>query len=113
MRPILYGLICSTLLASCSDTGPSGLAPADTGPKRTGARKIGGKEGKWGFIDTEGHYVINPQFDGAGLFSEGLARVKIDSKGGFIDAKGTIVINPQFDDVKSFSEGFGARKNRR
>ena len=84
---ILCGLICSTLLVSCSDTGPEGLAPSDTGPRGLARVKIGGKEGKWGFIDTKGQYVINPQFDGAGLFSEGLARVRIDSKGGFIDTK--------------------------
>lgn len=68
MRPILYGLICSTLIVSCSDTGPEGLAPDDIGPRGLARVKIGGKEGKWGFIDTKGHYVINPQFDYAGSF---------------------------------------------
>ena len=67
--------------------------------------KIGGKEGKWGFIDTEGTIVINPQFDDAGPFSEGLAHVIIDSKGGFIDTKGQYVSNPQFDSAWDFSEG--------
>ena len=30
----------------------------------------------WGFIDTTGAYVINPQFDDAENFADGLARVK-------------------------------------
>lgn len=29
----------------------------------------------WGFIDKKGSYVINPQFDNAKSFSNGLARV--------------------------------------
>lgn len=31
--------------------------------------------GKWGYVDTEGHFVIHPQFGSAGDFSEGLAVV--------------------------------------
>ena len=57
---------------------------------------------KWGFIDTKGQYVINPQFDNAGEFSEGLAPVEIGGKYGFIDTKGQYVINPQFDNAGEF-----------
>jgi len=39
--------------------------------------KIGGK---LGFIDKIGNFVIQPQFDGASDFSEGLAGVKIGGK---------------------------------
>ncbi|PSO79918.1 MAG: hypothetical protein BRC51_06045 [Cyanobacteria bacterium SW_12_48_29] len=41
--------------------------------------------------------VINPQFDYAGEFSEGLAPIKISDKWGYIDKTGEMVINPQFD----------------
>ena len=56
-----------------------------------------------------GTFVINPQFDYAEPFSDGLAVVRIGDfetgKDGFIDKTGTFVINPQFDDARSFSEG--------
>ena len=59
-----------------------------------------------------GTYVINPQFDDAYPFSEGLAVVRIGDyetgKLGFIDKTGAFVINPQFDDAESFSEGLAA-----
>jgi len=60
---------------------------------------------KWGYIDKKGKIVIDPQFDSTGIFSEGLATVKIGNKWGYINKKGKIVINPQFDFARSFSEG--------
>ena len=41
--------------------------------------------------------MIESQFDWAGSFSEGLARVEIDYKWGFIDITGKFVIEPKFD----------------
>ena len=37
------------------------------------------KDGKWGYIDKNDKVVIEPQFDDAGNFFEGLATVKIVS----------------------------------
>ena len=71
---------------------------------------------KLDFHTTEntGKFVINPQFDNALDFSEGLAAVRIGEivtgKWGFIDKQGKIVINPQFDDAKSFRGGLAAVK---
>ena len=61
---------------------------------------------KYGFIDKSGKVVIEPQFDDAEPFSEGLAQVEKDGKYGFIDKSGKVVIEPQFDDANPFSEGF-------
>lgn len=60
--------------------------------------------GKWGFIDTTGAFIISPQFDDAGSFSDDLAPVKKDGKWGFIDKKGNFIIKPQFDEVSCFKE---------
>ncbi|MDR1654248.1 MAG: WG repeat-containing protein [Prevotellaceae bacterium] len=60
---------------------------------------------KFGFVDKSGKTVINPQFEGASSFSEGLAAVKQKGKCGFIDKTGKIVINPQFDKVGDFKNG--------
>ena len=47
-----------------------------------------------------GEIVINPQFDYAGCFSEGLAVIRVGDqntgKFGFIDKTGQMVIKPQF-----------------
>jgi hypothetical protein len=74
-------------------------------------------DGKWGYIDASGKFVINPRFDFARSFSEGLAAVQVgsnksdwfsynpDEKWGFIDTTGEYVAEPQFSSVSSFKEG--------
>jgi len=37
-------------------------------------------EGKYGFIDKSGKYIIEPQFDLAGDFAEGLAAAEVGKK---------------------------------
>lgn len=61
--------------------------------------------GKYGYIDSTGKVVINPQFDEASPFQSGLARVRTDKKTSFIDTTGKIVINPSYDFASVFSEG--------
>ncbi len=62
-------------------------------------------DGKYGYADKSGALVIEPQFDGAEGFSEGLAAVKLDEKYGYIDKAGEWVIEPTFRYAKRFSEG--------
>lgn len=59
-------------------------------------------------VSVESIIAIQPQFDAAGSFSEGLASVKTGDKDGFIDKSGNVVIQPQFDAAWSFSEGLAS-----
>lgn len=52
--------------------------------------------------------AIPCQYDDAGDFSEGLARVKLNGKWGFIDKTGREAVPCQYDDAGSFSEGLAA-----
>lgn len=66
---------------------------------------------KCGYINTKGNVVIEPQFEGAGKFAEGLASVATRTNGyleGYIDEIGRIVIEPRFDSAREFSEGLAA-----
>jgi WG repeat protein len=54
------------------------------------------KDEKWGYMDTSGRFVIEPQYDGAHSFSEGLAGVLVGKKWGFIDRSGRFVIRPKY-----------------
>ncbi len=62
---------------------------------------------KYGFINKQCDFVIEPTFAYADSFSDGLAAVKDASYlAGFIDKSGKWVIEPRFDWVDKFNEGF-------
>ena len=60
---------------------------------------------KYGYVDKEGSFLINPQFDRATFFWEGLASVASGGLCGYIDTKGNYVIPPTYRDVTTFTEG--------
>ena len=62
------------------------------------------QDGQWGYINASGAVVIEPQFDAASPFSDGLARVTKDGTYAFIDSTGTTVLEPDVAYVGSFSE---------
>ena len=67
-------------------------------------------QGKAGFLDENGNWVIKPVFDKTYIFKEGLARVEIDNKIGFIDKTGKMVIEAKFEDADDFYEGMARVK---
>ena len=63
---------------------------------------------KYGYFDLEGKIAINPQFEFATAFREGLALVKLsgdNGKWGFIDKNGKFVINAIYKDATVFKDG--------
>jgi hypothetical protein len=71
------------------------------------------EKGKYGFCDKKTKKVIIPaQYNGAGIFFEGLAAVKKGKLWGFIDKTGKEVLKPQYDHIEFFSEGLAAVKKR-
>lgn len=60
-------------------------------------------DGKWGFIDNTGSMKIEPYYEDAKSFRNGLAAVKLDGKWGYIDSEGVIAIPLEFEDVKCFN----------
>jgi len=55
----------------------------------------------WGYIDQAGKIVINPQFEEAFPFVDGLAIVKSTSGYGIINKEGKYEVNPQFVGLRS------------
>ncbi len=76
---------------------------------RSGSALIPAKhQGHWGYIDRTGAFVIDPVFDIAWGFAEGLASVRINGKWGYIDETGSAVIPPQFENAFEFQDGRAA-----
>jgi hypothetical protein len=75
---------------------------------------------KYGYIDESGKFAINPVFEGANNFAEGLAAVcvgqgcyfskrgKAEHKWGSVDTTGKLAVTPQFDDAWAFKDGLAA-----
>lgn len=61
--------------------------------------------GKWGFMSRKGEVMIEPRFEGAKSFSNGLAAVCEDGRWGFIDSSGKLAIDCQFLDAGYFTAG--------
>ena len=63
-------------------------------------------DGKYNFIDTEGHILLKDGVDTANDFSEGFAQVQKDGKYNFIDTTGKLLLNRGVDCAGDFYEGF-------
>ena len=49
---------------------------------------------RFGYIDKQGKFAINPQFDSAGDFANGVAPVWLGERQGYINRAGKYVWNP-------------------
>lgn len=83
-----------------------GASPADAGstPKLHPAHV----DGRWGYIDRKGRFKVEPAFEDAQPFSEGLAGVRVDGRWGYIDRKGRWVVPATYARVAPFHEGLAA-----
>lgn len=87
-------IICAVLSSSCTNK--------ENNPKLLAVKS----NDLWGYVDNKGTFVINPQFENAHPFFNGLARVVSDGKVGYIDSDGKYLVQPQFQDGSDFSEGY-------
>ncbi len=69
--------------------------------------------GMWGFINEKSEIVIHPKYESASLFSEGLAKVKRNTRWGFIDSDDKEVIPCSYDDAHDFCEGVAIVKRNK
>ena len=62
-------------------------------------------ENKWGFIDTTGNWVLQPQFDFCEPYSEGMALIENNERYGFVDLYGELIIDPIYEEADYFNRG--------
>ncbi len=63
-----------------------------------------------GFINRQGQFEIQPQFENTGFFREGLANVKVRGKWGYVDRQGQFVIPNKYEFANVFVDGLAAVK---
>ena len=65
-------------------------------------------EGRWGYINDEGQLEIEPAFQSASLFYEGVAAVRESNRRKYIDKNGEVTIEGNFSNISNFSQGKAA-----
>ncbi|MEM6261251.1 MAG: WG repeat-containing protein [Bacteroidota bacterium] len=83
-----------------------GMLPVNFGARQQEPRT----GGLWGYCDTRGNIVVKMEYQEAGQFKEGKARVKLHGKWGFINRNGDRVIPLKYDDCGSFKGGIAPVK---
>ena len=63
---------------------------------------------RWGYITKAFRLRVDPIYEDARDFHNGIAAVKVDGKWGFIYPNGRWVIEPQFDEVDDFDNAVGS-----
>ena len=92
--PTLIILLAGIFILSSCETSDYSLIPVSNDGER------------WGYINSKGVYAINPQFEDADFFSDGLAKIKAGGgKTGYINTKGEIVIPATYKSGTAFNDG--------
>lgn len=60
---------------------------------------------KVGFVDASDAWVIQPVYDDADAFKNGIAKVTVAKKVGLIDSKGNALVAPAYDRIDAFKDG--------
>lgn len=69
------------------------------------------QNGKWGYIDSTGAWIVPPKFDNAQPFSNQVAYVFQKGKTGVIDRRGNFLAEPIYDSVTETDYGIEIRRN--
>lgn len=62
-------------------------------------------DGKWGYINMRAEFLIDPRWDMAGPFRNGIAQVRLSDCWGIIEKTGEYLVEPQFSYIGPFIEG--------
>lgn len=69
-----------------------------------------GKDGKTGFVNSLGQWVIEPKFLEASNFKEKISTFRNSSNWGLVGIDGAIISDAKWDEIKSFSAGIAVAK---
>lgn len=56
--------------------------------------------GKWGFIDKNGKWMLEPRYESALDYKQGIARVRVDGKWGAVNNNFEFAVKPEFDFIE-------------
>ncbi len=75
-------------------------------PKLYPAYILESNEELWGYIDEEGKFLVEPKYNTANDFSEGLALVEKDGLFGVLDSEGKEILKIEFTNINKIENGY-------
>lgn len=69
-----------------------------------------GKNGKTGFVNASGKWIIEAQFDETGNFHEQIAPIRMAGNWGMVAMDGRVIAEPKWDEIKDFQAGIAVVK---
>jgi hypothetical protein len=97
-KTVVFFAVASLLLAGCAPSEISDMAGASNPSADSSIIPKEGSNGKWGYVDRNGKWLIEPQFLGASAFTDspfdkhdGEAMVQVGDKTCYIDKSGRVV----------------------
>ena len=110
IKKVIGGILCGVLLLSvCTEVAPIQTLAAT---KENLYLYMSPNTGKYGFVNDGGLVMIDPVYDQAYDFNNGMALVSKDDKYGYISENGNIVVQPKYEYASSFSCGYAVVKNQ-
>ena len=103
MLRILFCFVLAGALAACDADEPQNQVATQTTEAEDLYPVL--QDDRWGYIDRTGNLAIEPRFDRAWRFSDGVALVKEGSDFGYIRPDGSYALEPRFDDAWHFAAG--------
>lgn len=98
---IFVTIFCALLLAACSSSSKQQISPMKLFPFSDGE--------KFGYADMKGKVVVQPQFDHAYMFRDGVALVGVgtgnETRWGYVKEDGTVLSEPIYIEATQFNEG--------
>jgi hypothetical protein len=86
-RPLLASLLALSLatLSACESAGPR---YRNVRSYSEGVAPVQSSNGRWGYVDEQQRWIIQPRFEDAQEFKGGRAAVRQNGKWGFINKRG-------------------------
>lgn len=105
-KPVLYYLVILLFLGQNLHAKPTQNEELDTLNKKDTLLSCVKSNGKWGYVNLKGVFVIPPVYEMASSFNNGLAPVRKEGSWGFIDKENNLIINAKYDSCNlMFTEG--------
>lgn len=99
---LVLALICILTLVACNQVEEVEVKDVGLYP----AYILEGNKQLWGYIDKKGEFIVEPKYDTANDYFQGLALVEKDGYFGMLDSDGREILKTEFTNINKVENGY-------